>query len=618
MFRLKVLLTSLLFVFALVISGCGSDNSDTPVASGGTGTTTGTIPDITDVSDVSDLNASLITVLLPVSLKTVTLNSEQISIEVKVFDGANNPYSDGEIKIVFPNDVRDGRDIGSFQDLNASLTNGLATFYYTAPKKLSDNTNNIVFGFYHSANPSEVKQYTISIEPEANQTTLTTYSIKSSLVSGSLTMGLESDKIVSFYVVDDFGTQLEATSITSITMTLSNTALADIEYKGTIYPTTVTMNDDDKNSLSVNIESFTKSGIIPIDVSATFINADGNSETITGIFNLIILSGPPTAMSIAYEGTSHDEDNAKFQEKMVITVTDKYFNRVNTNPAVTVAMITGYAQETAGNTKAALDSRIFFETTDAKAATMNPSSNAVAPNTLTSTANFSNVDLANDILLTYGNGYTNSVSGKWDMNAIGVNEITLDDTIPGASNVPNIGFVIGHNYRQDTCRDGQEWVGYVELESDTLDDNGIAKAIINYDYYLTGKTIALGVDLVGYTADTNTTSKFGEMRKHTLRSTGMTAVPASYSIPKSTIGATMTFSFEIDDTGEWLRNANPGYTIIFNDNTYNISSVNTTTISECVGGGTDGGVVYVTVTASTTGDGAGSIALERITVGNEF
>jgi len=614
--KFKVFFTSLLLLGLLGILGCGSDNSDTPVTASGVGTGTGTIPDITDVTDASDINKSALSVLLPVSSKILKDNGEHVGIEVKVFDGANNPYSSGSIKIVFPNDVRTGRDVGSFKNLDENLSNGLATFTYTAPKNLSQNKENIVFGFYHSANPSDVKQYTLTIEPELKQSMLTTYNIKTSLVSGSLSMGLKSNKVVSFYVVNDEGQQLNEQRVHSISMSLKNTALADIEYKGNTFSTTATMNDPDKNTLTVNMKSFTKSGIVPIDVNASFLNADDVNETTSNTFNLIIFSGPPTTMSISYEGTGHDEPNAKFQENMIISVTDKYSNRVNTLPAVSVSMIIGYAQEIAGNTKAALDSRLYVETSDAKSATINPTTNS-----LISSANFSNVDLSNDILMTYANGYTNAVSGKWDLinnvAMLGTNTLEILDNIPGTNNVSNIGFAIGHNYRQDTCRDGQEWTGFVELESDVLDENGMVKAVINYDYYLTGKTIALGVDLVGYTADTNLTSKFGEMRKHTLRSTGMTAVPSSWSIPKGTT-AVVPFSFEIDDTGEWLRNANPGYAVKINDKTILNGISEIRTINECVGKGDGGGIVYVDINVTAVADGAGSVSLERLTVGSEF
>lgn len=383
MSKLRIFLTSLLVVLALAFTGCGSDNSEVENASGGTGTGTGTIPDITDDEDEDalDINDTQLTVLLIDNSKTVTLNGESFAIDVRVIDGANNPYSAGNVNIVFPNDVRDGRDVGSFESLSVTPdNNGIATFNYTAPKTLSTNTNNIYFGFYHVDNPSDIQQFTITIEPEANQSTLTTYEIKSSLVSGSLTMDLNSTKTVSFSVIDDAGNQLDSDSITSISMTLLNSPLADIQYKGVTYDTTVTMNDPDKNTLSVNLVSFTRSGIVPIEVTANFINSDGNADTVDGIFNFKILSGPPTAMSIVYEGTSHDEVNAKFVDRMVITVTDKYFNKVNTNPAVTGSLIVGYAQEIANPAtiyydtatydqylaynslkKTALDSRIFLK-----------------------------------------------------------------------------------------------------------------------------------------------------------------------------------------------------------------------------------------------------------------
>ena len=589
MIKMRSIFTSLLVVFALIMSGCGSDNSETPIVEGTTGTTTGTIPDITDVTDATDINESALTVLLPTSSKTVTQNGEQVSIEVKVFDGANNPYSDGEVKIVYPNDAVAGRDVGNFKELNVSITGGLATFEYTAPEDLTENTGNIVFGFYHSANPSDVKQYVITIDPEEDQTPLTTYSIKSSLVSGALSMGLESSKVISFYVTNGSGSQLKAEDIVSISMTVQDPSKAKFNYGADENLTTITMNnaviDPQKESLSVNMKSFTKSGIVPIAVSAVIINSNDEQETINDIFNLIIFSGPPTAMSLQYIGTEHNQTTGKFQEYIVITATDKYFNRVNTNPAVSVSMIAGYAQEIPGNTTAGINSRIIYQPSNvAHSATIDPTNN-----TLTSNTDFSNVDLDNDILMTYGDGYTYNVSGNWNLDKtnlamLGTNTLELADDIPGNTNISNIGFAIGHNYRQDTCVDGREWVGNVELESDVLDMNGMVRAIINYDYYLTGKKIALGVDIIGYNAQEDLTSKFGEMTTLTLHSTGLEA-------PETTIPANSTALYvEIpivikDGAGfnKWYRNANFSYKLRFSDNlmyAQNQAQINTITLQD--------------------------------------
>ncbi|MBU0721824.1 hypothetical protein KJ877_10810 [bacterium] len=334
-------------LIAVFIIGCGSNNSDAPVADptaviDTNGTTTQdentTIP-VVDTAPVAS-------VILPKSSTTLTLNSEGVTINVSVIDEFNNPYADGNVKIIYPNDVREGRDVGSFTQLSVALTNGTASFDYTGPTKLDDNTSDIQFYFYHESNPEAGKTFTIHIVPVVDQVVLTNYTLNSSISDNNVSMGLNSNKLMSFFVYDDKNTELDDSSMTSMTVEMLNPSLATLEDINGTSGNTITVNN--QNSITVNISSNTISGIVPLKVTAVFLDINNEVKTLTKIFNIVVLSGPPSAMSISYADTAHDTDNANFKERMIVSLTDEYGNQVDSQPALAVEMIAGYAADSSG------------------------------------------------------------------------------------------------------------------------------------------------------------------------------------------------------------------------------------------------------------------------------
>ena len=61
------------------------------------------------------------------------------------------------------------------------------------------------------------------------------------------------------------------------------------------------------------------------------------------MMNIVVFSGPPTAMSISYAGVEQNATVAKYIEKFAVTVTDAYNNPVNTQPYIAVGAIVEFA-----------------------------------------------------------------------------------------------------------------------------------------------------------------------------------------------------------------------------------------------------------------------------------
>lgn len=594
----------------LFVTACGSSNSEsgTP-SSANENNNTG---DNNTTDNTIDVNGSVTVNFTDGASRELTLNSEVEVIEVIVFGPDNAPYREGNISVAYPDKVTSGTDVGVFTNSIVAVENGKALFSYIGPKDLQSlvdaGDTGTVFGFYHSSDIATVKDFTLTYTPEANQVVLESYSLKSSLLDTNITIGLESNKQISFYVQNESGNKVDDADMTSMKVDVLNTALVDIENTSGDSGDTLTFNS--LNDVSLNIKTGTISGVVPIKVTAVFTDANSKNSTITEIFNVVVLSGPPTAMSISYASTSWDEEYAKLQEHIVVTVTDKYFNPVNTNPAITAGVVAGYAKD------AVTGNNMFHLPDSATTGTLNPTTKIFTTNNGT---DFSNVDELNEVLVTFGQGYTYDASGKWDFTtsgAAGINELAIIDDYESTATRSNLGFAVGNNFRQDVCRKGREWVGSVKSEDGTykLDSRGMAKLTLEYDYYLTGKDVVFWANIVGSTNETAIIGKIGEATELTLRGTGLEAATAGVS-PGETL-VTHRIYIEQEEPAEWYRNANFGYTIVVSDNVIiNAVSDSNGNINDCT---QSYGVAYVDVTVTEFKGEAGSIEIVNILVADEF
>jgi hypothetical protein len=599
------MLLGLLISVSFSLSGCQGTNSDSPTGGVDANTTIPIIPE-------TNTSSPVITVILPVSSSVLTTNNEIVNISVRVFDSANNPYSTGTITKINPSDVLEGRDVGTFDKITSTIVNGIATFVYTAPDRLDENTSNISFAFYHDSNSSNVKIYTMSIVPEANQTVLTNYTLQTSNPN-DVTVGLESSKLLSYTVYDSNNNQLDNTVMKSMKMTSLNPSLATLEDTAGNTGTTITILN--KNNVTVNINTNTISGIVPLKVDATFDDVNGNEQNLTKIFNVLVLSGPPSAMSLSYAGTdaASKKNQAKMLEKWVLTVTDKYNNLVNTNPAVSMGMLAGYTQSSAAVSNVA--NYLYYLPSIG-----NGTLDGAIDNFTTPAGAFGNVDQTNEYLVTFGNGYTYNASGKWDINTNSNTVLDLVDDYNGTT-TSGLGYAVGNNYRQDACQEAVEWVAnvYPEASNYIVDGNGSLILNVEYDYYLVGKDTVLWVNLTGLQNSDGSIVRLGEAKKITLRGTGLTG--GTYAYSAGYVG-TVRLLITITDTIEYYRNANFGSDItVTGDGT--VWSVTGTSmlqnITSCVDGAANntGGVAYVDVTV-TASPSAGEIKLTNVLPRDEF
>lgn len=598
-----------------------------------------------------DVNVTLPNVVIPSDLRDITLdsNSKTVEIPIRVFKDIA-PYTKGSVKVELPKKVLNGADVGQFTAYEVPVNaQGIATFNYTGPSNMealiaSGDTESI-FQFYHVENSTDKQAVRMHYEVPANPHLSRNYALKV-VTSGEFSMGIP-DKEKTFNVLlkakDSAGNDVALSSeqITKITAETTNSTIAQLlDTNSNTLVDSLDLNPT--NNSSFVIKSKQLSGLVPVKVAVEFKDANGDPQKLMTIINVRVYSGPPTAISISYIGTTQDVDRAKYIEKLAISVTDEYGNRVNTRPNISLGAIVGYAVD--GSEASPIETnetkRLFYGRDDiengiANGAISNPDSvhkatfsDLVLPDVF----RYVNQEGSNtDKLVIFGERKNYEAMGKWDIEKSSApNTLSLTDDYYGISR-SGLYYAVGHNYYQDQCRqDGREWLGTTDSDTYQLDEEGTVTVEYKYDYHLTGKDALIWVNLDGLQPDTGKKTRIGEVSKHTLRGYGLTKVPSNgYQLAKGASGYG-TFIIWHENAPERYRNAHFSYAIKSGstcaysvvatsnpfdartcDNRVTINNNNDTF-------GTTDGTAYVTFFLQAPPDKECTFDLERIIVSSEF
>ena len=598
LFKNVLLVTLVLISFV----GCGGDSDSAPSAQP-TDTT-----DTTVITSPSELTNELPLVVLGKTTADLTLNQEPVTIEVKVVESGNaSPFLSGDVKILYPKaEVLSGRDVGIFETSSVAVENGIAKFNYTGPALLSENNDTLVFYFYHESNPSDLKKFSFTINPKPGQIVLKGYSLSSSLSTGDGVIGLKTGKKISFFIEEDTAekTLVADAKIDYLRVSTLNPALAVLSSTESETNATSILLSSDKNSFAIIANSLTLSGIVPLKVEASFTDVNNKTQTLSKIFNVLIISGPPSAMSITYDGTAENEV-AGFVEHWTLRVTDKYNNLVNTNPTVSMGLIVGFAEDSLGNS-------VYVENNTAKSGSITQ-----GDNTFTSpTGLFSNVNAATDTLVLFGENnltnYTYDASGKWDFTYESDTVLKLTDTYDG-KDVIDFGFAVGRNYRQIPGEAEAIANIYPQDANYTLGTTGTINLEIAGDNYLVGKDLMVWVNLLGYDLVAQKTIRTGEATKITIRNFGIEA--SSVSVSRGSVGLVKRIYIYASKTGERYKNANFSYDIKTSDNLVINSSSSSNGLFD------KSGLLPAYVDVNVTdvdGNKTGTIELTNLKINTEF
>ncbi len=570
-----------------------------------------------------DANVSVPVVVISNSYKNIELtsNSQTLQMEIQVFDkGTNTPYTTGNVKVSLPDSVLTGTDVGRFTEYVVPVgTDGRAIFNYTGPQDLQGLVNagetGATFAFHHEENPTNKESVVVTYDLTNNYIPAN-YVLTTSSSDGNQTMGLQTMKSFTLYLKDDQGTLVDHAKITEIKIESKNTLigkLVDAANGGANVSVLSLSGTDAVNSKSFPVKTYTLSGLLPVEITVNFNDANGESQTLTVNMNIVVFSGPPTAMSISYAGVEQNSTIAKYIEKFAVTVTDAYNNPVNTKPYVAVGSMVEYAVDGSSGTgtRNTTSPRLWHGSNDSHG-----NLNGIGGNKAqfeTAADIFKYVDFSNDKLVIFGSSFVYEALGKWDIEPNADNVLDLKDDYSGSDRA-GLYYAVGHNNRQDLCKtDGTEYVGTMKANNYQLDDNGNALIEFAYDYHLTGKDIMVWVNLTGFQADNNSTGRIGEAKKHTLRGNGLMS-RESYLVKAGSTGVELHFDVHHENAPEWYRNGHFGFAYQGCHVQGIIDHSNDHDARVC----TNGAVAYVDLNVSNPTTEDCTISLVNIAVSNEF
>ncbi len=554
---------------------------------------------------------------------TIKQNSDNAEIKVRILEeGTYNPYTQGTVKVELPSKVADGVDVGSFTTYEVEVgSDGYAKFTYNAPQNLQalvdSGESNATFSFFHVDNPTKKAQVTVVYEPTSGEYIPADYLISTTSEDGNQTMGLKQRKQFTALLKDDQGNTVKDNNVTKVTLHVKNSLVGKLlDQQGNEVEEISFTGTDATGSKTFSIQTYTYSGLLPVEITYEFKDANGDDVVRTYIMNVVVFSGPPTAISIAYAGVEVNSTSAKYIEKFAVTVTDAYNNPVNTRPFVAVGAMVEYAVDGSSTTgERDEDSPRLWHGRLDTLGKLEAVSDNFAQFTADAADTFKYVDMDNDKLVVFGGGYVYEALGKWDIGSNDQTTIQLKDKYYGQTR-EDLYFAVGHNNRQDLCaNDGREYVGNMKAGQYQLDAGGHALLEFEYDYHLTGKDIMVWVNLTGFQADNNHEGRIGEAIKHTLRGAGFTHVPENGCTLEKGESGTCRFAIHHEQAPEWYHNGHFSYAIA-SGSTCRIIDVRTSNTEDARN--CDSWAAYVEYDLQAPDDKSCTFDIDRVTTSSEF
>ena len=337
---------------------------------------------------------------------------------------------------------------------------------------------------------------------------------------------LESQKHYKLVVFNlDNNSSLESQEVHSITIKSSDPSKAQLidptNYNNDQGEAFSVLTFNERNEIDLYVKTYDKSGVVYFDVSVSYSNNRGEIHDLETTMALTILSGEPTAFSINPAGVEYNFETKWFEEKFLISASDKYNNVVNVPAQINIAAMAEFTNDAQG------DRILHGQHSSIKGEIIADSENHLASFEINSNL-FDTLDTSRDFLLLFGNITANESLGKWDIDPYNYtsSSLELSDAYYGEDH-QDLGFAVGHNYYNEICSsESKEW----ELKVDTtdgiyqLDEEGKTYVTLKFPAHMIGKKIALGVNFLGKD------QRSGEVHFETLQSQQGVKTPETITI----------------------------------------------------------------------------------------
>jgi hypothetical protein len=387
----------------------------------------------------------------------VTVNEENIGVSTAVT--LEQPFIDNT-------------DYGSFSATNVTTdASGKAVVLYTAPDSISGLTERNITVTETSANIHKE----LSIKFGTPDTQGTNYEIVVNTPS-SLSVDDTDQITVKIVEIGNSDKIIADANVHEVNLTSQFTNML------TFADSSPTFSYDSLGTKAIAVETKTLSGVAVIVVSASVFNGD-HDVVLTKLVPVTVLSGPVTAISLFYVGSSENEVGA-FINTYTIHAVDKYANPAREGVMLFPSLING----------------VKLVETDSS-----PTGQITAGTPVTfedSTKNFDAAGITTEdrlIIVPNSLRYAQSYLGGWSIEDVAGSSLTLSEAYFGAT-TDNLSYVIGNESRN--------LLGDIALASITsktgsyvTDANGNVQFDVTFDPILAGHTVTIAA----HAYDTNRT-----------------------------------------------------------------------------------------------------------------
>ena len=495
----KTLLVSLIAFFAMMLSGCGSNDFDT--------------------HDGNVTSTMVLSVETPAGgTYAITEADHDYSVVLKAMDG-NETLTGKVVKITTADFV------GSFSAQQATTDEtGKATFAYHSPGSVDVNTTfTVTFALEEDANVSTVVSFKIGSGGGNTDTNTTVDKINYGIIfepadgAFNLPLGNEHKKSANIKLINiDTNATIDNSKVRNIKITSKDPTVMKLTPEdGGLATSEVTFNGNNDVTIQM-VPSETVSGLAPLVISITYVDLNGNKKTMTTTYSMSVLAGPPSAFSINSAGISYNFDTKQFEHKFLIQAVDNSGNPIASEGIINVSAMASFAKDAGG--REMLYGR-HAKDTDGISATLSSVNNkgqvvmaGITP------FDAAHVDKNRAFVALFGNVNTYEANGKWNIDSLlGNDSLGFNNQYLGVD-YSGLGLAVGYNYRDKFCSSGyEESVVIVDSTDGTyvLNKEGKAFVTLKFDPYMIGKRVAILVNMVGYDPATGELRRSGEVHFNT-------------------------------------------------------------------------------------------------------
>jgi len=465
--------------------------------------------------------------------KTLDINTSNVDKSVTIhLSQGNTALANQNIEIV-------GNVVAGSFFASAVTTNdqGNAVFAYKSPATIIDSSFDVTFCMESDntvCDTMTINLTTGTVTPPDNNDTpdvgndFVNYGMVFKSEDNGNTLGLDERKAFVVSLIDkDTNEVISPSSITMITIESNKPDVIKlIDPSDAVGAAVEKLAISGKNNIKIYLKASKEiSGLSDIKVEIKYKNKKGFDRKLTRTYAITVFSGPPTAFSINSAGVSYNPETKWFENKFLISASDKYNNPINTSPTISVSVMAGYAKDNNGN-------RIVYGQ-HSKAigisGNVNVNGNTVILNSIGISPfndfdidSLRGVDTDRDVVAIFGNVRTYEANGKWEIqNVDDTSHLSLKDVYNGKA-YTGIGFAVGHNYREDHCSSAyREWQTKVDSTDGSyqLDKEGKTFVTVKFPAeFMPGKQVALMVNFIGQNPETGKELRGGEVKFVTLHS----------------------------------------------------------------------------------------------------